>query len=560
MGIYLRKILINIAAILTRHERKNAILLVILNLIVSVLDIFSIATILFIINFYTISNSQVKSRYLPGWLADHHSLLLILLFFLFFLIKSIGGFLIFQSQSRFVYKVATRISQSSLLRYLEGSYANYTLPDSSVLIRKISQQPTEFCHYVLAGIQQIITESILIVLTILVIFLFNAKLFLFLFVILLPAIIIMSYFTKTKLRTVRAHIKTNSEKALQYLHEALSGFIESNIYNKNNFFIDRFINFQEVQNKFLADLVVTQGVSSRLIEVFAVLGLFILIAANHWLGGDHAVELVTIGAFIGAAYKIIPGIVKILNTSGQIRTYEFTMYDLLELPKNPSHVRVDSSDSGIDAIAFDQVCFSYENLSLIHNINLQIAAGDFIGISGLSGKGKTTLINLLLGFLEPESGHISINHIRQNALGRQGYWRHIAYVKQQAFLLYDTISNNITLAKDQFDEPRLKQAVQSTGLESLLGPFPAGIQKIITENGKNISGGQRQRITIARALYKDADLIILDEPFNELDELSERSMLSHFKELTGKGKMVILITHNPESFSYCTKIVTLNEQ
>jgi ABC-type bacteriocin/lantibiotic exporter with double-glycine peptidase domain len=95
-------------------------------------------------------------------------------------------------------------------------------------------------------------------------------------------------------------------------------------------------------------------------------------------------------------------------------------------------------------------------------------------------------------------------------------------------------------------------------LEGLIASFPEKGDKIIAENGKNISGGQRQRISIARALYKAADLIILDEPFNELDETSEIALLTHFQQLAQNGKMVILITHNKQSLSFCNKIVSLD--
>jgi len=94
----------------------------------------------------------------------------------------------------------------------------------------------------------------------------------------------------------------------------------------------------------------------------------------------------------------------------------------------------------------------------------------------------------------------------------------------------------------------------------VISTFPEGLEKIITENGKNISGGQQQRIAIARALYKNASLILLDEPFNELDEEATCSLLKHFRELTGKGRSVVMITHDKKSLSYCNKIISLDEQ
>ena len=109
------------------------------------------------------------------------------------------------------------------------------------------------------------------------------------------------------------------------------------------------------------------------------------------------------------------------------------------------------------------------------------------------------------------------------------------------------------------DDARLEAAIAEAGLTELIGSSPEKSDKLIAENGKNISGGQRQRIAIARALYKDADMIILDEPFNELDEASEGRLLAHFKRLSEKGKIVILITHRQQSLSFCNKTLSLDE-
>jgi ABC-type bacteriocin/lantibiotic exporter with double-glycine peptidase domain len=134
------------------------------------------------------------------------------------------------------------------------------------------------------------------------------------------------------------------------------------------------------------------------------------------------------------------------------------------------------------------------------------------------------------------------------------FWPVISYVKQQPFLIHDSILKNIVLDETNYNEKRLAEVIEISGLKSI----PGGISKTVAENGKDLSGGQRQRIAIARALYKNADLFILDEPFNELDELSETRLLQHFKDLSRKGKMVILITHNKNSLAFCDRIISLN--
>ena len=197
---------------------------------------------------------------------------------------------------------------------------------------------------------------------------------------------------------------------------------------------------------------------------------------------------------------------------------------------------------------------------MLNNFCLSLEKGDFLGITGESGKGKTTVLNLLLGFLTPDHGEILINGVKVNSPGIKKYWPSISYVRQQSFFIHDTALRNITFEEEGHDKNNLDVASEVSGVDGMIEQFPERLDKIITENGKNISGGQQQRIALARAVYKNADLILLDEPFNELDEGSSIILLKHFKDLTDEGKMVIIITHDKQNLSYCNKIVSLDEQ
>jgi ABC-type bacteriocin/lantibiotic exporter with double-glycine peptidase domain len=185
--------------------------------------------------------------------------------------------------------------------------------------------------------------------------------------------------------------------------------------------------------------------------------------------------------------------------------------------------------------------------------------GDFVGISGNSGMGKTTIINLLLGFLEQGSGDICFNGETTSIEQRGAFCTNISYVKQQPFLINDSIFKNITLSDHSFHSGKLARAMAISGMDDILMRFTEGIDKQITENGKNISGGQRQRIALARALYHDHDLLILDEPFSELDERSEKQILLQLQQLAQAGKMILFITHNRDSLAYCNKIISFQE-
>ena len=176
------------------------------------------------------------------------------------------------------------------------------------------------------------------------------------------------------------------------------------------------------------------------------------------------------------------------------------------------------------------------------------------GLWGQSGSGKSTLIHLLSGFLSPQKGSISFN----DAANIKDYRTRISYVKQQPYFIHDTLLKNITLDDAGYRPHKISEVIDFCGLDNLLQIYPDGMNTIITENGKNLSGGQRQRVMLARALYHDFDLLILDEPFSEMDEDSETDILIKLQKLAAEGKIIILITHNKASLDYCNQIINLN--
>jgi ABC-type multidrug transport system fused ATPase/permease subunit len=311
----------------------------------------------------------------------------------------------------------------------------------------------------------------------------------------------------------------------------------------------------------LSNLQVVQAIPGRMMEVFAVLGFFILLLISKLGPGmvqSGSLDVLTIGMFMAAAYKIMPGLVKILNAIGQIHTYDYTIKDLLQTAQQGSKLDQHKDSVKIRSVEFNNISFSYDGHSVLSGFSASMKKSGIIGINGISGKGKTTLINLLLGFVKPDNGTLFFNDQEMCTDSLRQYWPAISYVKQSPFLINDSILKNITLDEFDHDERKMNQVIDECGLRPLLSRYRSGIHHCITENGKDISGGQRQRIALARALYKDADLIILDEPFNELDRASEDDLLRLFTGLAWRGKMILLITHNKESLSHCDKIISLD--
>ena len=555
----MKHILKNTLAVLDEKEKKQFVILLLLDIFISVLDILSLAFLLWIIQFYIQPASPANLSFLPAWLVNRDSVLLIAVFLLLFGIKNLSGFIISRAWFTFISKVAIRISQNNLVNYQQAAFAEFVNTDSSAHIRNICLRPFEFCQYMLSGIQQIITQLSLMLIAMIAIILFNAKLFLLLLLILLPPVIIVFWFVKNRLTLAKQQIQASNERSFQYVMDALKGYVESNIYNRNGFFLQRFINVRKKFSTHLFDSMSLQTMPARIIEIFAVLGLFILIVIAKWTGNNDSSMLITIGAFMAAAYKIIPGIVKVINVSGQIKAYEFSIHDLEQIKKTREQQPGDKLLDDFRSIELKNISFQYKDQPVLQHFSLAINKGDFIGITGESGKGKTTILNLLLGFLPPATGEVLVNDKLVNSDDLKNYWPFIAYVRQQSFFIYDTLLRNISLEEEYYNTEHLQYALHISGLDKLIVKFPEGLEKIITENGKNISGGQQQRIAIARALYKNASLILLDEPFNELDEDAAHTLLEHFRELAAAGKSVVMITHDKKSLSYCNKIISLDE-
>jgi len=568
----MKHIIKGILTLLNTQEKKQLSKLILLDLLISALDIAFLGMLLLVIGFYTSTKTiNTSLTFLPAGRFNKNSILLIGVFLVLFSFKNWIGYLIMRFQHHFFYGVASRLSKKNIIHYLKSDYLNFVNVDSSIHIRQISQQPIEFSHYILTNVQQIISQGILILFTVCAILIYQPVLFLLLLLLLLPPVILLAYFIRKRSKQIRVSTQQASEKTIQHLQESLAGFVESNIYNKSDFFTNRYHSYQQQLNDNLAGQQTLQALPSRLVEIFAILGFFILVFINKYWTDKPVIDLLTIGVFMAAAYKIIPGIIKILNSTGQIKTYEFTLNDLLTVetsPKSsPKERTLPDSFLGslsfgegwgeVSSIKFDAISFRYKDHQILKNCSFSINKGDLAGISAVSGRGKTTLINLLLGFLIPDAGDILINDQATDTITLKRYWSRIAYVKQQGYFIHDTILKNITLSDEESDPEKLAEVISICGLNPLLNGNAEGLYRTIRENGKNLSGGQRQRILLVRALYHDFDVLILDEPFGEMDQQAEEAILIQLQRLAALGKIIFFITHNTASLSYCNKLITL---
>jgi ABC-type multidrug transport system fused ATPase/permease subunit len=205
--------------------------------------------------------------------------------------------------------------------------------------------------------------------------------------------------------------------------------------------------------------------------------------------------------------------------------------------------------------------FSYPTRKefLLSKISLTIKKGDFVGVIGETGSGKSTLINLLTGLLKPTEGKVEVDELNINE-NLKGWHKKIGYVPQSVYLTDDTIRKNIAfgLLEDNIDNNLVQQAVEKASLSQFLDSLPNGLETIVGEKGIRLSGGQQQRIGIARALYRDPEILILDEATSSLDQSTEKAIVESISFLKRK-KTLIIITHRLSTVKNCDKIFCVDK-
>lgn len=202
-------------------------------------------------------------------------------------------------------------------------------------------------------------------------------------------------------------------------------------------------------------------------------------------------------------------------------------------------------------IRLENVCFSYKVITILKEVNLTIKTGEHIGIVGTSGGGKSTLLKLLAGLYEIQSGVIEV----EGKINPTEIRNSVAMVMQNAMLLPTSIRENITCGHPMSDEV-IKRACEAAELSEWIGDLPEGLLTFVGERGSKVSGGQAQRIAIARAIAKDAPVILLDEATSALDGDTSNAVLLAIKNLT-EGKTVVSVSHRPEALINCNRIYRL---
>ena len=342
---------------------------------------------------------------------------------------------------------------------------------------------------------------------------------------------------------------------------------EIKISNLNKYFITKFISSNNLAavNHFKHEFVLS--LPRYWFELIAIFGFTILIIVLTYTTDSTTNIIATIGLFAAATFRLLPSIIKMINYIQQVHFSLPVLNNLseefnLEKKVKNNQEKFDTKFIIKKELILKNISFKYQNSNnnVLDNINLKIKTGSIIGIKGPSGVGKTTLVNIILGLLKPTSGEVLVDGIDINK-NLESWQKNIGYVPQNIVLTDDTLKNNIALGIDekQIDKNRINNCIKESQLENFISNVEKGIDTDVGELGSKLSGGQKQRIGIARSIYNDPQVLILDEFTSALDNQTEEKIISEISNY-GKTRTVIIVSHKLSTLSKCNNIYELTKE
>lgn len=563
--------------ILDKNQKTKIVILLAIILVGAFIELLGVSAILPLIN-VALDPNAIESTWYLAMIKDifaFQEAKQVIIFLSFFLIgvyvfKNVYLTMMYNMQYQFIFNNQRRLAVKMMNAYMNESYLFHVSRNVAELQRNVTEDVNGFYTVVLNLLQFIAEASVSIVL---VVFLMKtdamttvvvATLIFFL------AVLFGVVFKKVLVKKGQENRKI-SIKLSKWLLQSFSGIKEIKVMSREKFFVDEYDKSYKRFAILQRQQTMLSFIPRPIMESVCICGLLIALIVKLLCFNEDVTSFIpSLSVFAIAAFRMLPSFNRISGFMGTImfnRNAIDVLYDdLIEIDeltkriKGKKHEKRDvlKLQTGIDVKG---VSFRYPNAEkwILKDLDMHIESNTSIALIGASGAGKTTLVDVILGILEPQEGHITVDDM--DVSENVDIWHNsLGYIPQTIYLMDDTIKANIAfgLLPEQIDENAIWKAIREAQLEEFVKGLPQGIETVIGDRGVKLSGGQRQRIGIARALYKKPKVLVLDEATSALDNETEREVMEAIDELHG-SRTLIIIAHRLSTIKNCDVIYEVSE-
>ncbi len=492
---------------------------------------------------------------------------------LVFVIKNLFLYLTNVVQLKFVYTNQFATSRRMMINFMQRPYEYYLNADTAVIQRSITSDVNNMYGLILSCLQ-LTSEMIVFACLVALLLSQDAKMTITIAALLVTVLLIIKYVIKPIMVKAGQENQDYYSGLYKWINESVTGIKEIKIANKENYFINGYADCGAGYVSAVQKYNLYNSTPRLLIETIAIAGMIGYMLVVMVNGASLAELMPQLTVLVAAAARLLPSANRINNYLTSIAYFEpflMNVSDNLQQEINDGSVSYNSEDyrkkteveklpvaKNIDMV---DICYKYPNTEsfILDKANMNIPVGKSVGIVGTSGAGKTTIVDVMLGLLKPESGKICADGVDVNT-NYKGWLKNIGYIPQTIFMVDSTIRKNVAFgyADDEIDDNKVWQALKEASLDEFVRSLPEGLDTEIGERGIRLSGGQRQRIGIARALFEDPEVLVLDEATSALDNETEAAIMDSINRLHGR-KTLIIIAHRLQTIEKCDMVYRIED-
>lgn len=484
-------------------------------------------------------------------------------------IRSGAQFLSNYLLTKVISNILLKLREQMFTRLLRAKTEYYQKTTTSNLINAVVFEVNNVLTIMGTMLISLVRDLLIVIGLMAYLFYLNWRLTLFVLMIFPIIAYVMSKINK-RLRELNRQQQGMTSELAYIVEEAAAGHKIVKVHGGEEYEMQRFMDKADRLRQFTLKAAVAGGLNQPITQLIASMALSLVLVIAIMQSATQGVTVGGFAAFITAMLLIISPLKHLADINQPLQrglTAAEMIFQLIDQPieeEEIAHAKLKRLERAKGDIRFENLSFSYDQEAgrkdALRNISLEIKPGEIVAFVGPSGGGKSTLVNLLPRFFKPKSGQILLDQVPIEEIMLSDLRKQIAFVSQDVILFNDTIAANVAYGsstQDGIDRGRVIEALEAANLSGLLAELPNGIDTLIGDNGNRFSGGQRQRLAIARAIYKDAPILILDEATSALDSESERQVQEALERLMA-GRTTLVIAHRLSTIEHADKIAVLD--